>query len=102
MKFRKILVIEPPKDYSALRQYTQNIEFMITGKEPLKELPAIIHESLLAFDPSQDALVAYGNSNTILLVGMALKSLFPYSTIKIGIYRVRMVDTKQYEWVGVK
>lgn len=101
MKFRKIYVVEPPKDYSALTQYTQNIEFIASGLEDYKDLNARIYQALKTFDPTQDAIVAYGRTNTILLVGMMLRSLFPYATIQVGIYKVRSVKTKQYEWMPV-
>lgn len=102
MNFRKILIVEPPKDYSALKQYTKRVEFIASGLEDFKDLDNIIYQALKTFDPDQDAIVAYGRTNTILLVGMMLRLLFPFSTIKIGIYKVRTAKPKHYEWMSVE
>lgn len=97
--FRKIYLVSPVKDFSALSRYCTQVIFVTNGKEQQVSLPPQIRSILSEFEPETDAIVASGRSNAVLMTGMILKELFPQDEIWVGIYQSSFVDTPQYQWI---
>lgn len=94
--FRKIFVVQPSHDLSALKNYTDNIELLTTGYENAEDLAPKIELKLTEFDPDTDAFVPVGKLISTMISGMIIQKLVPDREIKIGIYRDR-----DYEFMSV-
>lgn len=100
--FRSVYVGQPGHDFSALLQHTDQIKYLTSGWERLEHIPDAIRTALEEFDPDQDAVVAVGRANATMLLGVELRSMFPGEEITLGVYRSKVVDQEEYQWVSVK
>lgn len=90
--YRKIFVVEPSHDLSALKNHTDNIELLTTGYENPEDLPAKIKNNLKDFDPETDAFVPIGKLVSTMLAGMELQKKLRNAPIKVGIYKNRAYE----------
>lgn len=90
--YRKIFVVEPSHDLSALKNYTDNIELLTTGYENPEDLSIKIENNLKDFDPSTDAFVPIGKLISTMLAGMILQRISRNMPIKVGIYKNRTYE----------
>lgn len=93
--YRKIFVVEPSHDLSALRKYTDEIVLITTGYENVTDIYKKVEESIKGFDPLLDAFVPVGKLVTTFAVGMALQKLVNEPII-VGIYK-----NKDYEFMQI-
>lgn len=95
-QFRKIFVVEPSHDLSALKQHTDCIELLTTGYENLPDLQAKIDKNLNDFCPETDAFVPIGKLISTMLAGMTLQRMSNGAPITVGIFR-----NKSYEFIAI-
>ena len=86
IKFRKIFVVEPSHDVSALKAHTDEIIMMTTGYEDMQTLPAKITGSLRDFDPELDAIIPVGKIIASFVSGVVLARM-GQAPIWIGVYK---------------
>jgi len=96
-KYRKIFVVEPSHDLSALKSYTDNIELLTTGYENIDALIPKIESNLQGFDPMVDAFVPIGRLISTMLAGLILGKIAKDTPITVGIYK-----NKDYEFIPVE
>jgi hypothetical protein len=100
-KFRRIFVLQPSHDFSLLREFTEQIEFVTTGYETVEELENSIEEKLIAFIPTEDAVVVVGRVNAAFVFGAKLQEMFPSETIHVGVYKKDDLGDKTYNWIEI-
>lgn len=93
--YRKIFVVEPSHDLSALTKYTDDIVLITTGYENVSDMYKKVEESIKGFDPLLDAFVPVGKLITTFVVGMVLQKLVN-NPITVGIYK-----NKDYEFIRI-
>lgn len=88
--FRKVFVVEPSHDFSALIDLCDEIVFLTTGYETLDQLPKAILNALVVgeFTPSMDAVLPVGKVTACLATGMVLRSI-TREPIFVGSYSKR-------------
>jgi hypothetical protein len=98
IKYRRIFVVQPSHDLSALKKYSDNIVLITTGYERDEDLPRKISEMLADFNPAYDAIVPIGKLISTMLTGMAIqaKCYALNSQVDIGMYR-----EKDYEFLAM-
>ena len=88
--FRKIFVAEPTHDFTALKQYSDDIVFVTTGLEDISRLGATVGRSMADFDPTEDAIIPVGKLATVMFIGMMILTKMMEKgseTFNFGIYR---------------
>ena len=103
--FRKIFVLHYGKDFSLLKEFTDEIVFVTNGYEATEDLTQIIIEKVADFDPVQDAIVAVGKVNVSLITGIVISNLHPNSPIWIGVFTKSSKKDKksaQYHWLQIQ
>lgn len=93
--FRKIFVVEPSHDLSALQKYTDEIVLITTGYEKVSEIYKKVEESLKDFSVEHDAFVPVGKLLATLASGMIISKMF-IVPITVGIYK-----NKDYEFIKI-
>jgi len=96
-KFRAAFLIEPTHhDLTILKQYVSRIEFLSSGSDDVDELPVVISEKLIHFNPETDVIIPVGSVLTSLLVGVLLSKTFLGKTIWVGVYHTNDNNVKDY------
>jgi hypothetical protein len=85
-RFRKVFVVEPSHDLTALKKYTDDIRFITTGYEDIGKIGEKIDKNISEFDPSQDAIVALGRVSVCMLIGICIAKKFPDKKMEFGVY----------------
>lgn len=74
--FRKVFVVEPSHDFSALTELCEKIVMLTTGYEQVGEVEETVRYSLSEFDPGKDAVLPVGRVTACVITGMVLRELF--------------------------
>ena len=96
--YRNIYIVQPSHDFAGLKLWAKDLRYITTGYESAAELEDRIRSVLENFDPHQDAIVAVGRSNAVLVTGIVLRSMFPDADITFGVYKSRMPGRASYSW----
>jgi hypothetical protein len=86
--YRKIFVVEPSHDFSALKDWCEQIVFLTTGYETVDILQDTIEDNLRSqkFDPSLDAILPVGRVIACIFTGIILGSYWGDKTLWLGTY----------------
>lgn len=87
-RFRKVLVAESGKDYSALAGVSeQGVEFACIGYEQDEERSRAIARALEDFDPLTDGVVPVGRTNVVAELFHQIGMRWPDLPVTIGIWK---------------
>lgn len=95
-KFRRAFVVQPVHDFSALKNYAQDIRFLSTGYEDIENLEESVDDALANFDQDDDVIIPAGRVITCFIIGFILQ-IRGINNFIIGVYKDKDYDFYRVE-----
>ena len=86
-QFRKIFVVEPAHDLSALIEFGEDITYVFNRYEQVDDMLSKAQSSLREFNPETDAFVPIGRVTACSVAGMVLSKMTGNKPVNFGIYK---------------